>query len=51
MGRTADQLCAASGPCVVLEGGFPAPDKSERASQRAEVRLEIAEAVRLNAGL
>lgn len=49
MGRTVDQLCATFGSCAVLEGGFPAPDKSECAAQRADIRLEIAEAVWLNA--
>ena len=49
MGRTARRLCAALWPCAVLEGGRPAPDKSECATQRADIRLEIAEAVWLNA--
>lgn len=44
MGRTAKTLCAACGPLAVLEGGYPASDRSDCANQRADVGLEIAEA-------
>ena len=48
MGRAAIGLCAAPGPRAVLESALSAPDKSECATQRADIRLEIAEAVWLN---
>lgn len=42
---TAEGVCVAFGPRAVLEDGFPAPDKSECADQRADIKPETTEAV------